>query len=116
MPQTPEEALKDIIKKNIKQGFLSSTYQFTQDDKHAYATFGPKFEDLDYYLTKWKIGGNYFVALAAYDKTKPKNLIGYGIDIYVKEPNARGKELAPTFLTTVPTKNWKHTGPKDRDK
>ena len=104
VPQTPEEAFKDIIKKNIKQEFLPSVYEIT--DSPDGAPFG---HDVNYYFAEWNIGEKTrFSAYVAYNKIMPKDLIGYAIIIAVKEPDLSGKELGDRFFKFLPTEKWSH--------
>lgn len=108
-----EEALKEIIKKNIKQEFRPSAYEVSQNDKYAYFVFGPSFKELNYYLTQWSSGKNYFTTLVGYDKRKPDDLMGYGIVIHAREPEIKGKVLAQKFLKNVPEDSWESADPRE---
>lgn len=118
LPKTPEEVLKDIIEKNIREEFLPSVYQFVQPDEtstDAFVVFGYLSEVLDCYMTQWEIGENYFTALVGYNKTEPKNLIGYGVFVDIKEPKLKGKGLAQKFLAKIPAGEWEHGESKNEE-
>lgn len=108
--QTPEETLKEIIKKNIKQEFLPSVYKITDTTEHLAEPLG---DDVEHYYADWDIDRTRFSTFVGYSKSVPKNLIGYGVLIFVKEPDLSGKELGDKFLNFLPTEKWSHKVPAE---
>lgn len=108
LPKTPEETLKEIIEKNVRQEFLPSTYKIVDKPDYLELMFE---EGINYFFTEWYTKEAHFVTAVAFSTTSPQELLGYEVTIAVKNPELTGKQLGEKFLKSFFLQEWSHVGP-----
>jgi len=106
-----EQEAKEIIEGMVRMEFLPSQYELKNGSEYANIGFGRKYADHLY--IDWRINNTYIIAVFGYDIRSPHSFMGYTINIWVKDPQGSGAELAREIFNSLPDSGWKQAGPNE---